>query len=66
MGLLEDEKWEDYMDKEVYVTSNSGMSGFLGHLRDYNYTTVTVEDPHGNEHELPHEYVYGTWVLEDW
>ena len=66
MGLLENEKWEDYMDGEVYVTANSGMSGFLATLRDFDHEHVVVEDKNGNEHTLNHEHVYGTWVLEDW
>jgi len=66
MGLLENEKWEDYMDEEVYVTANSGMNGFLGTLRDYSHDCVVVEDKNGNDHKLKPEHVYGTWILEDW
>tara|TARA_Y100000310_G_C20356418_1_gene656886 strand:+ start:241 stop:441 length:201 start_codon:yes stop_codon:yes gene_type:complete len=66
MGLLENEHWEDYLNEEVYVTANHGMSGFLGTLVDYNNNQVLVKDNKGTEHELKHEYVYGTWILEDW
>ena len=66
MGLLENEHWEDYIGEQVYVTATYGMSGFLGTLVDYSSSNVLVKDNNGNEHELPHEHVYGTWVLEDW
>ncbi len=66
MGLLKDESWEDYLNKEVYVTSNHGMSGFMGILKEYSYDSVIVEDNNGNEHTLNKEYIYGPWILEDW
>jgi hypothetical protein len=66
MGLLKGESWEDYLNKEVYVTANHGVNGFEGVLREYSYNSVLVEDNNGNEHKLKPEYVFGPWILEDW
>ena len=66
MGLLNDESWEDYLNKEVYVTANHGRNGFMGVLREYSYDSVLIEDDDGKEHNLKPEYVFGTWILEDW
>tara|TARA_Y100000310_G_scaffold290130_1_gene317066 strand:+ start:348 stop:548 length:201 start_codon:yes stop_codon:yes gene_type:complete len=66
MGLLENETWDDYMNKEVYITHDDGQTGFLGTVKDYNEIFVMVEDNEGGQFEIEHPYVYGTWVLEDW
>jgi len=66
MPLLDGETWDDYINKEVYVTSTYGMSGFTAVLLHYDFRNVWVEDNNGNEHKLKHEDVYGTWILEDW
>lgn len=66
MGLLENETWDDYLNKEVYVTENHGTNGFRGVLLEYSNSSVLVEDENGDKHELKPEYVFGTWILEDW
>ena len=66
MGLLENESWDDYINKEVYITHDSGETGFRGTVKDYNEVFVMVEDDEGEQFEVEHSYVFGTWVLEDW
>ena len=66
MGLLENESWDDYMNKEVYITHDDGKTGFRGTVKDYNEVFVMVEDNEGGQFEIEHPYVFGTWVLEDW
>ena len=66
MGLLENESWDDYINKEVYVTHDDGQTGFKGTVKDYNEVFVMVEDDEGEQFEIEHPYVFGTWVLEDW
>ena len=66
MALVEGETWDDYMDEEVYVTTDSGVTGFLAILKDYNDGFVLVEDQDGYQVEMNPEHVYGTWILEDW
>ena len=66
MGLLENEKWEDYIDKEVYVSKDYGQTGFLGEVKDYNDKFVMIENKEGEEFEIKHSDAYGTWILEDW
>jgi len=66
MGLLEGESWDEYMNKEVYVTHDNGQTGFLGKVRDYNDNFVMVENQEGEQFEIKYPHVYGKWVLEDW
>ena len=66
MGLLEGETWDDYINKEVYVTHDNGQTGFLGMVKDYNDIFVMVEDDEGEQFEVEYPYVFGTWILEDW
>ena len=66
MGLLNNESWDKYLNKEVYVTKDFGMTGYRGILRDYNDKHVMVEDGDGESREVESEHVYGNWVLEDW
>ena len=66
MGLLENETWDDYMNKEVYITHDDGQTGFRGTVKDYNEVFVMVEDDEGEQFEIEYPYVFGTWVLEDW
>ena len=66
MGLLENETWDDYINKECYVTEDSGSTGYRGVVRDYNESFILVEDDVGVKHEVESKYVYGTWILEDW
>ena len=66
MGLLKNESWDKYLNKEVYVTTDFGMTGYRGILRDYNEKYVMVETSDGESQEIESEHVYGNWVLEDW
>ena len=66
MGLLEGESWDDYMNKEVYVTSTFGESGYKGIVKDYNEFHILVQKEDGDNVEEKHEHVYGTWIIEDW
>jgi hypothetical protein len=67
MGLLEGESWDDYMNKEVYVTSTFGESGYKGIVKDYNEFHILVQKEDGETTvEEKHEDVYGTWIIEDW
>ncbi len=66
MGLLENESWDDYLNKEVYVTSNFGRTGYKGTVKDYNEFHILVQKENGDTVEEIHEDVYGTWILEDW
>ena len=66
MGLLEGESWDDYMNKEVYVTSSFGQSGYKGVVKDYNEYHILIQKQDGETVEEKHEDVYGTWILEDW
>ena len=67
MGLLEGESWDDYMNKEVYVSSTFGESGYKGIVKDYNEFHILVQKEDGETTvEEKHEDVYGTWILEDW
>jgi hypothetical protein len=38
----------------------------MGIVREYSDSFVLVEDDEGDKHEVKSEYVYGTWILEDW
>ena len=66
MGLLKGESWEDYLNKECYVTEDNGTTGYRGIVRDYNESFILIEDKNGYKHEVKPEYVFGTWILEDW
>ena len=66
MGLLEGESWEDYLNKDCYVTEDNGCSGYMGTVRDYNESFILIEDGGGDKHEVKSEHVFGTWILEDW
>ena len=66
MGLLEGESWEDYLNKECYVTEDNGTTGYRGIVRDYNESFILIEDKNDYKHEVKPEYVFGTWILEDW
>jgi len=68
MGLLEGETWDDYIGKQVYVTTDNGDTGFLGHVISYHVDgrLMVQEDSTEKFHVMEEEYVYGTWVLEDW
>jgi len=66
MGLLKNETWDDYINKECYVTEDNGSTGYMGIVREYSDSFVLVEDDEGDKHEVKSEYVYGTWILEDW
>ena len=66
MGLLENESWENYLNKQCYVTEDNGTTGYRGVVRDYNESFILVEDDVGVKHEVESKYVYGTWILEDW
>jgi len=67
MGLLEGESWDDYMNKEVYVSSTFGESGYKGIVKDYNEFHILVQKEDGETTvEEKHEDVYGTWIIEDW
>ncbi len=66
MGLLENETWDDYINKKCYVTEDDGDTGYLGYVREYNDLFVLVECDDGSTNEVKHEYVYGSWILEDW
>jgi hypothetical protein len=66
MGLLEGESWDNYMNKEVYITSNFGQSGYKGIMKDYNDSYILIQKEDGETVEEKHEDVYGTWILEDW
>ena len=57
MGLLENESWDDYMNKEVYITHDDGQTGFRGTVKDYNEVFVMVEDDEGEQFEVEHPYV---------
>ena len=66
MGLLKGETWDDYINKECYVTKDNGSTGYRGTVRDYNELFILIEDDDGDKHEVNCEHVYGTWILEDW
>jgi len=67
MSLLKNETWDDYLNKEVYVTADYGSTGFLGILQRWDDDIVVVEEEEtGKIHKLPHDIVYGTWILKDW
>jgi len=68
MGLLEGETWDDYIGKQVYVTTDSGSTGFLAHVVSHHVDgrLMVEEDETKKFHVIEEEYVYGTWVLEDW
>jgi|15BtaG_2_1085339.scaffolds.fasta_scaffold07174_2 hypothetical protein len=69
MGLLENETWDDYQGKEVYVASTFMKSGFRGDYRGYNVDTkqVQVHDTKtGDTYDVDESFVYGMWMLEDW
>jgi len=66
MGLLKNETWDDYINKECYVTEDNGVTGYRGTVRDYNELFVLVESEEGDKNEEKCEHVYGTWILEDW
>ena len=44
MGLLKGESWEDYLNKECYVTEDNGTTGYRGIVRDYNESFILIED----------------------
>ena len=68
MGLLEGETWDDYIGKQVYVTTDNGDTGFLAHVVSHHVDgrLMVEEDDKKEIHVIEEEYVYGTWVLEDW
>ena len=67
MGLLKGEIWNDYLDEDVYVSSDNGVTGFIGIMERWDNDIVVVkEEDTGEMHELPHDVVYGLWILEDW
>jgi hypothetical protein len=68
MGLLNGETWDDYVDKQVYVTTDFGTTGFLAHVVGHNPDGFVMIERDDNKeiHNIEEEYVYGTWVLEDW
>ena len=67
MGLLKGESWDDYVDEDVFVSFGDGKSGFLGILKRWNKNTVIIEHHDtGEEYELPHSVVFGTWMLDGW
>jgi|TARA_Y100000296_G_scaffold75700_1_gene95627 hypothetical protein len=67
MGLLRNETWDDYLDKEVCVIFDNHQRGFIGTLLRWDDDIVVVEEHDTEEeHELPHNVVYGMWMLEGW
>ena len=68
MGLLKGETWNDYIGKQVYVTTDEGDTGFLAHVVSHHVDgRLMVQNDSTKEfHVMEEEYVYGTWVLEDW
>ena len=68
MGLLDGESWEHYIGKDVYVTSDYGETGYMAKCISYNPDGfVLIENSETNEIiNMEEEYVYGTWILEDW
>jgi len=69
MPLLKGETWDDYNGKQVYVTMNEGETGFLAHFVSYNNEDgrLLIQDDETQEYQIiEEEYVYGTWILEDW
>ena len=68
MGLLEGETWDDYIGKQVYVTTDNGDTGFLAHVVSHHVDgrLMVEEDDKKEIHVIEEEYVYGTWILEDW
>jgi len=68
MGLLEGETWDDYIGKQVYVTTDNGDTGFLAHVVSHHVDEgLVIQEDETKEYQvIKEEYVYGTWILEDW
>tara|TARA_Y100000034_G_scaffold120330_1_gene163116 strand:- start:269 stop:478 length:210 start_codon:yes stop_codon:yes gene_type:complete len=66
-GLRKGETWDDYIQKEVFVTTDGGETGFSGILLSWNEESLTVRNEDTNEPvSCKHGTVYGEWWLDSW
>jgi len=66
-GLLLHETWNDYVGKEIYISSDVGDSGFSGKLVRFDDDNLYVEKKGTNKIQtISRAYGYGDWFMEDW
>lgn len=67
MGLRKNESWDDYINRDVYVSPDYGMTGYIAKFINHQNDKVTVREQETDAiRTIPSENVYGLWILQDW
>jgi hypothetical protein len=67
MGLRRGETWDDYINKEVFVSTDFCETGFDGILIEWDKDKIVVKHKDTGElHECKHGTVFGEWWFDDW